>query len=733
MAISKIILDKHKIFKDVKIENLKTNNIFFGWNGTGKSTISNIFYEISKSNETPQEYNGFFKDKNNNDANIISKVFNKKYIQNNLSGFLDGDNKQGSITLIGEDNKENNDKLISEENAKNNLDEELKTNEVSLKTETDKLEGKKLSIAQLVKTSLGESRAENKNSINLDVIDTLQSLDETELNDKVKTFQQKALGTITELNIDDFGYDFNDEEFKLQELLDKNPVNEVIDELKNNQELNNWVLKGLEINTNDECGFCKNTVSAERKEQLQNHFNQDYNNLISQLNTAKTTYKQRISIIDSTINTKLSIYKKDNFYILYQNDYDKVFNELVDNLKSLKQYYNDLISIIDKKIKEPFEVLQNDKHMATDNYYTKDFNDLIKNNNLYSEKLGQEKGDAKQKIINHFIKENESDIEGIKGEINKIENNIDTIKTKIENKEKEIIKIKKSFTNTTDFAIKMTNELHSYLGRTELTIKNKDNGYQILRNNYPAKELSEGERSAIAFIYFIISLKDMETRLNNTTIVIDDPISSMDENFIYVAYQYIIDKTKDAKQRFIFSHNIGFFRLLEKGFEDSNTDNFYMMTCSVDNNNRQGIITEMNNKQKIGFSFYDSLFMKIYQEKDKTDNHENLGLANMCRQLLESFYCFKNPDKKSLENKINDCDNKTIILRYVNTQSHKNTMPFETNNNTGQIDSNIINLILGHIKQVDEIHYNGMVEKLQVKQLCNSNNTDTNKAKDTNN
>jgi wobble nucleotide-excising tRNase len=64
------------------------------------------------------------------------------------------------------------------------------------------------------------------------------------------------------------------------------------------------------------------------------------------------------------------------------------------------------------------------------------------------------------------------------------------------------------------------------LGRNELTFHSDDSGYRVHRNGKPAKRLSEGERTAIAFIYFIVQLNEQDFNLAEGVVVIDDPVST---------------------------------------------------------------------------------------------------------------------------------------------------------------------------------------------------------------
>src|SRR5690606_10704233 len=51
-------------------------------------------------------------------------------------------------------------------------------------------------------------------------------------------------------------------------------------------------------------------------------------------------------------------------------------------------------------------------------------------------------------------------------------------------------------------------DLASYLGRKDITLTVEDAGYRIMREGIPATKLSEGEKTALAIIYFLKSIED---------------------------------------------------------------------------------------------------------------------------------------------------------------------------------------------------------------------------------
>lgn len=108
--------------------------------------------------------------------------------------------------------------------------------------------------------------------------------------------------------------------------------------------------------------------------------------------------------------------------------------------------------------------------------------------------------------------------------------------------------------------------LHKFLGRSDLTLRFNQikKGYEILRNNSDSvdRNLSEGEKTAIAFVYFITKLKENDNNIEETIIVVDDPISSFDSNHLFHAYSFMKMNCEKAKQLFVLTHNFTFFKLV---------------------------------------------------------------------------------------------------------------------------------------------------------------------------
>src|SRR5690606_6426012 len=126
--------------------------------------------------------------------------------------------------------------------------------------------------------------------------------------------------------------------------------------------------------------------------------------------------------------------------------------------------------------------------------------------------------------------------------------------------------------------------IQSFLGKDDIKIKYDKNvqKYNLYRGNEIAKHLSEGEKMAISFSHYLVTLKSLEQKneLKDTILFIDDSISSLDGNHIFqinaILKDFLYEKVDDpnnasqkmwiqkCKQLFISTHNYEFFNLLKE-------------------------------------------------------------------------------------------------------------------------------------------------------------------------
>ena len=262
----------------------------------------------------------------------------------------------------------------------------------------------------------------------------------------------------------------------------------------------------------------------------------------------------------------------------------------------------------------------------------------------------------------------------------------------------------------------LTEHLTRFLGRTDLKFDSGTDGYQVLRRGKPAKRLSEGEKTAIAFIYFLVQLKDQDFDLAEGVVVIDDPISSLDSSAIYQAFAFLKNGVKDAKQVFILTHNFDFLKLLINWFQTGTKKadrTYYMVQCAESAAGREARLTPLDSLLVLHPTEYHYLFKVLHSFKSDGTILSSYHIPNIARKLLETFLEFHVPSNGSLYQKLEattfDENKKTAIFKFANDLSHRTGKGFdpalvaETQKNT--------TYLLEMIQSVAPLHYAGL-EKL---------------------
>jgi wobble nucleotide-excising tRNase len=239
----------------------------------------------------------------------------------------------------------------------------------------------------------------------------------------------------------------------------------------------------------------------------------------------------------------------------------------------------------------------------------------------------------------------------------------------------------------------------------------------------PATGLSEGEKTAIAFLYYLKYLNDKGFKIKDGIIVIDDPISSLDANSLFCAFGFMQSRVKEAGQLFILTHNFPFFRQVKNwyNYAQKKQHSYYMIESSCHKDDRTATLLPLDPLLSKYDSEYHYLFKLVYTCAIQTGTHSNLEeyyhLPNVARRLLENFLSFKHPRKAGiglydLLKEIHfDEAKKSKILRFLHTHSHNGSIDDPEHDisilsETPQILRDVMELIA----QNDKEHYDELVE-----------------------
>jgi wobble nucleotide-excising tRNase len=215
-------------------------------------------------------------------------------------------------------------------------------------------------------------------------------------------------------------------------------------------------------------------------------------------------------------------------------------------------------------------------------------------------------------------------------------------------------------------ADKMNELIGAYLGHKELRLVAEDGGYKILRpSGKPAKELSEGERTAVSFCYFLTQLAAEGRKLEELVLVIDDPVSSLDTAARTYAYSLMIRMTKKCAQVIVLTHNTSFMNMVKREFqnrqklEQDRTKAVTMLLSldcrsSGDGSDRITSLVHMHPLLVDYDSEYHYLFSLVREAAQKKTSEYVFLLPNATRKLLEMFATFCSPGQSSFAGALMD-------------------------------------------------------------------------------
>lgn len=750
---------------DNSLDDFNRYNLFYGLNGSGKSTLVNLFRWIETKQAVcfpESEWNVITDNNNIIDQNNVGKntlnikVFNKDFVEKNVftrngvKGILylsegtgneinklDANNdllklKEENLNLIEiEMNGNNEDKkskglLFLNDSFLSNTAKKIKTNFKVIEIEDNRL-------LNYDKTKLAAFIESNKEKI----LAKKNTLSTSEIEKLTKSIKPQEKDYINTENIKKFESTLFKKIYeRVIDLQMTHITTKTIDRLKENPKIADWVYKGLrEIHSEKSsvCEFCGQPLDKHIIDKLNRHFSEEFEKL-------KIALTNGIEWIEEN-EIKTDFPQSSLLYDEYKIEYEKAVKEYEKIAFSLNSILGEWSTILEEKQENPFEIevktiseVSFNEINEYDNAFSNIINVINEHNNKHKS-LGDEVKSAKQKLELHYVSEEVLTYDYINKKTKEKEIIVqqEILHKEIKELKENIISLKKELSNEV-LAEKEFNEmLYKFLGRNDLRIETRlEGGYWIKRNNETkADNLSEGEKTAIGLVYFITKLKEDRNKVEDSIIVIDDPVSSFDSNHLFHANFYIKNECENAKQLFVFTHNFRFFSLQKewissKKYTDpvsnnKKTDAFklYLIKSFIDNDIRQGKIYNAD----IILTHFDSEYHMLFSEvKNFIDNPKNdyistHTISNICRQLLESFLSFKYGRKKLEKcfDEIKGFEDLPKVRKFVNHYSHKidNGESFKgfNDNIIGEADK-IVPLVLDLIKYVDKQHYDSMIARL---------------------
>jgi len=406
-------------------------------------------------------------------------------------------------------------------------------------------------------------------------------------------------------------------------------------------------------------------------------------------------------------------------YPRLEGRYKTVKSNFENSINGYNRIIDELAKLLEAKINNPFKKLADELiplNVISIHEALKDFNELLSIHNDICDNFQNEQENAFEKLELHYAYEfdNENKYYDALNGMHQLENEIKKINDEIAKKEEEIHKIESQLSDVGKAADKINQDLQSIFGREHIKLEAADeNKFKILRDGREAKNLSEGEKTAIAFSYFLTRLEDKETDISEAIIFIDDPISSLDSNHLYNTFAIIKAKLENCDQLFISTHNLEFFNLIKDWFTKMKGNKskccYYLIERITSNGNEISIISELPSFLLKYRSEYHYLFYKIklFATNPTTEFESLYQLPNIIRRFLEAFIGFKYSKglKDGLEMIISDESDRIKIDKFVNNFSHQRDLSRSLVFTDVNECKRIVDIVLEAVKRKDREHY----------------------------
>lgn len=431
-----------------------------------------------------------------------------------------------------------------------------------------------------------------------------------------------------------------------------------------------WVQQGhseFQKKTNGRCPYCSRELEPSFEQEFQRSFDDQYEHNRQRLRLFLENYRKTANNLFSSIRK----IPEPLYPTIERQNYN-------DKLNAIKGVITGNIEKIRSKIEEPSKIVELNglKAMLTDlQGMITGFNSLIDENNTIVASKSVKKQECKEAVFALMAFDMKELIANYQQAKEQIDDEIKAQETKI----------KESYTSLTSINEQIV-ELNQQTVETETAMNNintmlQDSGFQGFKLrpakalsddkkaptiNYEvvrtetgtvAKNLSEGERNFIAFMYFLQQVYGSDNKngnLKDKIVIIDDPVSSMDSSTLFIVSAEIrklvsicrnnADNRRNLtddnfiKQIFIFTHNAFFQREVSYEYENEyNYVSFYLI--SKKNNQSDVKLCEKQNPNcpthMMNVNPVKNSYATLWEEYQQASG---AVLINVMRRILEYYF-----------------------------------------------------------------------------------------------
>ncbi|MGN8421948.1 ATP-binding protein [Helicobacter pylori] len=666
-GISQISLKKVATFDEngASFKDLNSINFIYGANGSGKTTTSSFLKNLAENGIEDKFANSKIAWYNNESLKI--EVYNKQFKEEQLRN-----SQVKGIFTLGKKTNENLEKIEIKKESINKENEKKIKNEASLQVLTQKKEKEEKDFADRCWEKLYKKNEE-------DFKETLEGFKRKEKfkekilkefeNDKYN--QSEIVGleklkekieivfgenqtelALLECNLTDFDFIENHSIWE-QKIVGSGDaaIADLIKRLSNED----WVAWGREyIKDNSICPFCqKETITEEFKKQLESYFDTNYQESTETIKKMKEDYTNKTDEVLERLDEIVETEQKNQQTKLNTEIFKRIIETLKNKINGNQQKMFDK----GKEMSRSFKLDSTKNEIDAIKDLIKKANEQIANYNEMIKDIEKQKKICKEQTWKFLVNEFKSDIQeynkkycGLEKGINNLEKAISENQEEVKKLENEIRELEKNMMSIKPIVNEINTLLKGY-GFTNfgLACTEDEKSYRIQREDgqLVGETLSESEVTFITFLYYYHlakgSLKENDIS-KNKVLVIDDPISSLDSNILFIVSVLVKELMKETmketmkektniKQVIILTHNTYFYKEITSKYDLKRYQGKYSFWIIKKDNNISKIKSYKENPIK---NSYELLWQEVKQAKE--NNASWVSLQNVMRRIIEYYF-----------------------------------------------------------------------------------------------
>lgn len=724
-------------------------NLIYGWNYSGKTTLSRLFALLETKSANPDlsgcEFtlgtaDGSITEKNFSQCSLSVRVFNSDFVRANLH--FDG-GSFNPILLLGKESEEAQrkiDRLTTRIQRSSELQrkldgkfEELKTGIAQAKTDSAKFIRQRLKVDPYTAAHLGQDL------VAVGVLES-QLLGEKMLADAIElalTPDSRKPSTVEELNASPSIVDLHKEAVTV--LAATPSFSNTIKHLEENPAVERWVQSGLTLHLKAEkCEFCGNDLAQDRLEAFRAHFSKDL-----------ADHKERVDGLLARVKAavfRLSWPTAAELNAQFRESYSAAIEALPLAIDAFNQAIEKLAEEVQRKANDSRKAMAPTPLAADLEKRIADavaaVNLIIRKNNELASNFTKARADALKQARYHYVQQFEDDqaSAGLEPQKVRLADRSNRLKTYAARLRLEISSLQAQISQAQQGREKVNERLASMLGSEAVQIQvvkdaaGQDRFQLVRKTGAVAKNMSDGERTAVAFSYFLTKLQEIKAAdFKETIVYIDDPISSLDANHIFqvtAAIRALFFKQQDknapwqttCKQLFISTHNFEFFNLLReiKPVPSSKGARLYLIRRIAEKSSTLEDMPSSLARYQSEYHFLFEVIHRFHNAPDKTAHEVLMLLPNAMRRFIELYTYSRLPGPKDSEQVderaeiLFGAERAKRILKIFHYFSHGNTLDRLAGNNELIFDlEHAVKDLIEVITEKDKPHMDALIAASQ--------------------